>query len=664
MRTLRSLGLIALAWTLGAVPYVPSGIDGFAPANVPIQRGYETAFLDVPSPQGILDELTRIDAEPHYAGSRGDYGLAVYMRDRLREFGLDAELEPFRTRVDRPRSLLLQLIVPQPQPTPVGKRRPRFAKPIVTTLDLRERGGGPADPVHGDPGLPFNAGSADGDVTAPLVYAHRGIDADYDRLADVGVDVRGAIVIVRYGAQFRGLLAERAQTRGALGVLFYDDPADDGAARGATYPDGPWRPSGAVQRGSVGDAVRIPTLPISADNARTLIAALAPVPLRRQAGGSAAANPPALWTGGLDVPYPYARGPALARLGVRLDRRITTLWNTVGRIRGTTDAEQTVVLGAHRDAWVRGVTDNGSGVTTMLEAARGFGYLLRSGWRPARTIVVAGWDGEEIGLRGSQAYVAAHRGELERGGVAYINADEAVAGRTFRAGAAGALALALIGTTRDVRDPILNRVSVRDRWGQGAPVDAPGGGSDHESFLTALGTPVAAFGFEGPLGTYHSVYDDLRYAKTIDPDMTMHRAMAQIDGVLALRLADADVLPYRFQPYVDAMQTQVNALGTAALDVDALRTAEAAFALAAAHADDAVARGRADPNDTAHAFTRRELAAARILDAYYYRIDGYRGTMLGALASAAADGDSARAQKAVAEATDVLTRAAAALTNS
>jgi N-acetylated-alpha-linked acidic dipeptidase len=657
MRLLRTLALFVLASTLGAAPFYPNALDGFAPASVPIERGFENAFLDIPSAQGALDESMRIDERPHDAGSPDDYALALYMRDRMRAFGIDASLESFRTRVDHPKRLLVQLVVPSTVRT---RRRP---KPAVATLDLAEHGA-PVNAAHGDAGTPFNAGSPDGDVTAPLVYVHRGIDADYDQLTDVGVSVKGAIVLVRYGAEFRGALAERAQARGAVGVLFYSDPIDDGRSRGATYPDGPYRPSGAVQRGSVGDDVRIPTLPISADNARTLLAALVPTPVVRQSSKEGTRSTTlSHWTGGLDIAYPYARGPALVHLVVQLDRRMQTLWNTIGRIRGTTQGAQVVVMGAHRDAWVRGVTDNGSGVTTMLEAARAFGYLAHGGWHPKRTIVIAGWDGEEIGLRGSHAYVAAHRDELLRDCVAYINADEDVSGAAFGADAVSALANAVVDATRDVPDPANPHQNVRDRWGLQAVVRAPSGGSDHESFLSAFGTPVADLGFRGDLGTYHSVYDDFFVVRSfIDPNFTLHRAMSQIDGLIAMRIADADVLPFRYGGYVDAMQKQLAAAAATKADVGALQTALSGFAAAAARADAATLAGRSDPSATNETFAQKQAAAARILDAYYYRIDGYRGSVLGALAGASANGNSAALQNAMAEATDTLARATDALT--
>ena len=232
-------------------------------------------------------------------------------------------------------------------------------------------------------------------------------------------------------------------------------------------------------------------------------------------------------------------------------------------LRGS-EPSQSVLLGAHRDAWVYGVGDNGAGTITLLEAARGLGYLAKSGWRPKRTIVVALWDGEEIGLRGSAAYASAHGVELHRGCVAYLNADLNISGATFASEAVGGLGPAVVEATRAVQDPARYRTTVYDRWHAqrgGVGVSETGGGSDHESFLFAFGTPVAEMSFKGPFGPYHSSYDTLRYATTwSDPGFALHRTAAQLYGVLAMRLANADALPYSFAAYVPALRAGVDRL--------------------------------------------------------------------------------------------------------
>jgi N-acetylated-alpha-linked acidic dipeptidase len=639
MKALRIFGVaLVVVGLLGAAP-PNTPLYGFTADSSARERQYESMFLDIPSAQGALDAAGTIAARPHYSGTPGDQQLAIYMRDTLRSYGFDAELETFNARVDTPHKLALQVIfnvpieTPTMTPTTAPRTRGRPARgrrnaspPGTRVLDLRESVSAGVEPVEGENmpaggiGLPFNAGSADGNVLAPLVYASRGTDADYEELADHGIDPRGAVMLVRYGAEFRGTLAARAQRRGAVGVIFYNDPAEDGYGRGPAFPNGPWRAPTSVERGSVGDGIRIPTLPISANNAQILLAAL-----RGPAGGRS-------WSGALPVSYPYARGPATVRLTVQLDRRVVTLWNTVGRIRGARGT-QTVVLGAHRDAWVYGVGDNGSGVIALLEAARGFGYLLQNGWHPLRTLVVAGWDGEELGNLGSLAYVQRHRAELLEGGVAYLNADEVAIGPRFAADAAAALGPAINDATRAIADPINQRRSIYDEWAAEQRTAlpfalAPGGGSDHASFLFDVGTPVANMAFTGPLGGYHSSDDTLPFAlKHSDPGFVRHRTAAQLYGLLALRLLNADAVPYSFSAYVPLMRSalaQISAKATTAklaIDVSALQSAIDAFAGTAGRFDALTARGvNVEAAD-------RALEAARLLDRVAYGVDGYGASL-------------------------------------
>ncbi|HEY0615007.1 MAG TPA: PA domain-containing protein, partial [Candidatus Elarobacter sp.] len=340
---MRALGLLSrvLAAALLLAVSPPAPLLGFTPASSGRERSDEARFLDLPSAQGALDHAAVIGARPHYAGTPADLALAEYTRDRLREYGFDARIEAFRTVVDTPRKLVLELYADGRVYVP--RNGAHRARGTPAGLDLREAGE-PSDPPTLDPavGLPFNAGSGDGDVTAPLVYAHRGMPADFATLRNAGVEVRGAVVLIRYGGAFRGLLAQNAQEAGAAGVIFYSDPADDGFAKGAAIPNGPWRPVTSVQRGSVGEHVRIPVLPISGVNARMLLRALR------------GANGPAGWSGSLDAPYPLGKGPALVHLAVAMNRTPSTLWNTVATLRGTEPA-YSVMLGAHRDAWVYGV---------------------------------------------------------------------------------------------------------------------------------------------------------------------------------------------------------------------------------------------------------------------------------------------------------------------
>jgi N-acetylated-alpha-linked acidic dipeptidase len=480
----------------------------------------EQYLLGVPTASGALRESIRLNAESHYAGTPGDYHIATWMRDELAADGFDARLEPFQTSVPYARRLSLELMT---TPKPTGF--PLVETPIPQDPDGSRRDAGP----------PFNAWSGSGVAYDDLVDAGYGMPADYARIAAEHIDVRTRIVLIRYGRQFRGLLAERAQRRGAAGVIFFSDPAGrDGSLRGPAYPDGPYRPLGAVQRGAVGPpALRIPTLPVTAQVARRLLATI--------------------HNGISDVPV---------RLDVEESIKPATLWNTVGVLRGT-DPTHEVVLGAHRDAWVYGVTDNGSGITTLLQTARALGYLYRSGWRPRFSIVIVGFDGEEIGEAGSQAYVRMHGGELQNGCIAYINEDEDATGQRFGAMAAAALEHLVPWVTQQVPDPANPSVTMAQRWQsqRGGPrIEGPGGGSDFESFLYGLGIPVMELGFYGPFGVYHSAFDDLRYAQTqADPGFADHRALAQMVALLAMRLASGSV-PYRLTDYTPRMRAAVTTI--------------------------------------------------------------------------------------------------------
>jgi N-acetylated-alpha-linked acidic dipeptidase len=505
--------------------------------GVPGDRQIERFLLTIPTSQGALDDSAQLNQEAHYPGSSGDYKMAVWMRDTLASYGFDASIEPVYAQVPILKKAVLQLLV----------------SPHVD-FDLKETGP-PEDPdaSRSDAGVPFNAWSGSGDVTAPLVYANHGRDADYQTLSSAGVDVHGRIVLVRYGAEFRGLLARRAMDRGAAGVILYSDPADrDGADRGVAYPSGPYRPLGSVQRGSLnGPALKIPVLPVSAVTAARLLQDVA------------GAEGPQGWRGGLGASY--AVGTSRDAVHMRVDESYNWiwLWNTIGVLRGE-DAAHSVILGGHRDAWVYGITDNGSGISTLLEAARALGYVYHSGWRPKYSIEIAGWDGEEIGEVGSNSFVRTHFWALRRGCIAYVNADETATGNFFYTTAAAALAPLAPPITRLVPDPHAPAQTVWDKWRNqtgGVQTFAPGGGSDHDPFLHLLGIPTIEMAFAGPFGVYHSAFDDLTYATTqADPQFANHQALSQMLALLAYRLTSDGQVPYRFDAYVPSMRQALQSL--------------------------------------------------------------------------------------------------------
>ena len=621
-----------------------SVMRGYSVVESARERADEARLRDIPTAADALDIATTIGARPHYAGTPADYALAVYMRDRMRAAGVEAELEAFTARVETPRELVLELAPPADLDPPPGHRHPRSAKSgFPVALDLAEVAE-PGDPATAarSVGLPFNAGSADGDVSAPLVYAGRGRDADYATLAAANIDVRGAVLLVRYGAEFCGLLAARAQDRGAAGVVFYSDPQDDGDAQGLVDPAGPWRPATSIERSWVGPAIHIPTLPISGANAQILLSALRGI-----------SGPPG-WSGALPVDYPVARGPGRVHLIVKLNRKRTTLWNTIGTVTGL-NGQQSVIVGAQRDAWVYGVGADGAGIATVLETARALGMLVRGGWRPQRSIILAGWDGGAIGLAGSRAYIYAHRVALPRGCVAYLDADRPVTGPAFAASAVAALAPIIGDVTRQIPDPLQPSVTVYDRWaasptGLRLPsVPGPAGGSDGESFLTLVGTPTVRLRFSGPFAVAGSSYDTLRYAtRWSDPDFSVHRTAAQVYGTLAMRLADAPGAPYDLNAYpalIGAHVARLAAAATAAglrLGAPGLRSALAALRIN-------LARRQADGDST--------LAAARTLDLLLYGVEGEAALPLPELSAAIGARDQARVDVAAAAALDALHRA-------
>ena len=563
-------------------------IAALAPASASVNP-LEQYTIDIPSADGARDSSIRINQELHYAGTSGDYNLAGWMRDQLASEGFDATLEPFTTEVpqlvSRP---VLQIMI----------------KPRVD-IDLHETPI-PADPdgSRNDAPIPFNAWSGNGNVYATVVDAGRGMDADYAALKAAGVDVTKHIAVIRYGAEFRGLLAQRAQDHGAAGVIFFSDPnGRDGANRGIAYPDGPFRPTGAVQRGSLGSRMRIPTLPVRADIASRLLQNL-----RNHVGTE---------TVHLQV---IERTPRI------------TLWNTVAVLKGT-DPTHSVVLGAHRDAWVYGVTDNGSGVSTLIETGRALGYLYRSGWRPRFNVVIVGFDGEEIGEVGSQEYVRRHKPELQSGCIAYINSDEATTGQSFDVSAVAALQDTFASATQRVPDPHSPKQTLYDRWRaqpQGTAVGTPGGGSDFEPFLYDAGVPVMEAHFDGVFGVYHSAFDDFRFASTIaDPGFINHRALAQLMALTTMRLASG-TLQYRLLPYADTMRTALIGLRPQMSPADAERVSAAIekYRTAAYNGE----RHGVDGN--------REIEAVHELDTLVYGRVGYRSVLLPDIAAALASGPS------------------------
>lgn len=546
----------------------PGPIRGFSPAGSAAQRALEERFRAIPAPDSLRSYMRRLAARPNHIGSAFNRESAEWTVGLLRSWGLDASLEHFQVLFPTPRERRLEMVAPT-----------RFV------AKLQE------PPVPGDPTstqqseqLPtYNAYSVDGDVTGPLVFVNYGVPADYERLERMGVSVKGAIVIARYGGSWRGIKPKVAAEHGAIGCLIYSDPEDDGYAQGDVYPVGPYRPRDGVQRGSVMDMptypgdpltpgvgatpgaarlpreeattlTRIPVLPISYGDAQPLLAAL---------GGSVV---PEEWRGALPVTYKTGPGPARVRLKVAFDWNQVTLNNVIVRIPGTSHADEWIVRGNHRDGWVNGASDPISGLVALLEEARGLADLLKTGWRPKRTIIYAGWDGEEQGLLGSTEWAEAHAEELRRHAVVYLNTDGN--GRGYLGvGGSHSLQRFINDVARDIRDPetglsvwerrrlaeLSQARSAADRSrlraGGDLPIEALGSGSDFTPFLQHLGVATLNLGYggEGGDGIYHSIYDDFsHYTRFSDTSFVYGRALAQTVGTAVLRLAEADVVPFQF----------------------------------------------------------------------------------------------------------------------
>ena len=550
-------------------------LDGFSSEGAIAQRRWEEQFRAVPAASSAREHSRRLTAEPHVAGTKEDYATAIYVRDQMRSFGLAAELKEYDVLLNYPkRPAVVELIAP---------RRERLA---IKEAVIAE------DPVSSSSKIIplFNGYSPSGDVTAPLVYVNYGLPPDYAALKQAGVDVKGKIAIARYGNSFRGVKAKVAEENGAIGLLIYSDPADDGYMQGDVYPKGPWRPVTSAQRGSVqylfqypGDPLtpgkpsipgverikiedatnltRIPVQPISYGDAKQLLQ-----PLRGPVR-------PEGFQGGL--PFAYHVGgtnDVRVHLKTEMDYQVRKIWNVVARIDGTVEKDRWVIMGNHRDAWTFGAVDPNSGSAAMLEAARGFGQLLKNGWKPRRTIVLCSWDGEEYGLIGSDEWAEENATELRQKAVAYLNMDSAVSGANFGAASVPSIWKLIRSATRDVRDPKSGK-SVYQQWQDRfygsrpeaeltdaetgsdrtiaeARIGALGSGSDYTPFLQHLGVPSLDMGFGGDYGVYHSAYDSFHWmARFGDPNFVYHVAAAQLWGTVAMRLADADGLPFDYSDY-------------------------------------------------------------------------------------------------------------------
>ena len=566
--SLRQTAVLGVLFLSGHALRGDPPIRGFTAGSARVEREWEAKFRAVPAPDSLREHMRVLSAHPHHLGSARDSVNAAWILGRFRAWGLDARIETFEVLFPTPRERVVELVGPK-------RFVARLREPAVR--------GDPSTAQQAEQIPTYNAYSPDGDVTAPLVFVNYGLPADYDRLERLGVSVKGAIVIAKYGRSWRGIKPKLAAEHGAVGCLIYSDPADDGYRAGDTYPGGPFRPWDGVQRGSVLDmplfagdpltpgigatagarrldrseAPTLPTIPVqplSYADAQPLLAAI---------GGRAV---PPDWAGALPITYHVGPGPARVHLKLRFDWRLVPAYDVIARIPGAERPEEWVVRGNHHDAWVNGAADPVSGMSALLEEARAYGSLLRQGWRPRRTIVLAAWDAEEPMLLGSTEWAETHADELKRNAIAYLNTDGNGRGRLYAAGSP-ALARLVSEVAREVTDPeTAMTVWKRSHLGgiaaaRGAAdrrearqrtdllVGPMGSGSDYTAFYHHLGIPSLNLGFGGEDGggIYHSIYDTYHWYTTFsDTSFVYGRALAQTVGLATMRLAGADVLPYEF----------------------------------------------------------------------------------------------------------------------
>ena len=582
MRQARLLFLVIPVMVAAQAPAERTPL-GFTSASGGAHARAERVFLETVTADRARRWLAALTEEPHVAGTAAEKKLADYVLARFKEFGLAAELVRYDVFLNHPKQVSLKLVAP------VEEELKLREEPYDVDKDSSPEGMFPA----------FHGYGASGMAEGQVVYVNYGSPGDFARLAGMGISVEGKVALVRYGGAFRGLKVKEAQDRGAVGVLIYSDPRDDGYMAGDVYPEGPMRPPSAIQRGSVlflshvpGDP-STPGWPSTSGAKRLTRAEMANVPkipslpiayaeaekILRRLGGP---RVPDEWQGGLPFAYHVGPGSARVAMNVQMDEGLKPIYNVVATITGNAEPDKLVVLGNHRDAWTHGAVDPNSGTAAQLEMARALGVAIKSGWAPRRTIIIASWDAEEYGLVGSTEWAEENATNLQRNAVAYLNCDVAVTGPDLgMSGTPSLLALAaeaagaIPDSKRGGSIGALWESRQRASWAQQTPVDlnakedarffprlSPlGSGSDYTVFIDHLGIPSFDFGFSGGYCVYHSVYDNFRWMEKYgDPEFLFHAAAAKLWGVMAMRLANAEVVPLRFSTYARDLQVDLDNL--------------------------------------------------------------------------------------------------------
>jgi N-acetylated-alpha-linked acidic dipeptidase len=586
-----SLFVLASSLAVAQVSTPPTRVLGYR--DFDRQAKIDRDFLAIPDAKLAQEELKTLTAVPHVAASKEDYDTALYVQGKFKAAGLETQIVPYKAWLNLPQEVFLEAS------NAAGK--------VLMTGPTREHV--ESDPYQDDPRIlpAFNGSSPSCDVTADAVYVNYGRPEDFKKLDDLHISVAGKIVLVRYGMNFRGVKVYLAQQHGAAGVIIYSDPADDGYFQGDKYPHGPWRPDTGVQRGSVqymfkypGDATTpnvasTPNLPESKRLPLAQVTSLPTIPsmplsyrdagpILENLGGPVA---PREWQGALPFSYHVGGGGVVkVHMRLKMDFAQRTIWNVVGKITGSELPDEWVVTGSHRDAWVFGAVDPGSGTVAMLEAVHGISGLLAQGWRPRRTIYFCSWDAEEEGLIGSTEWAEDHAKQLAHA-VAYFNTDVAVSGPRFESSAVPSLKQFVREVTMEVASPKGSSVYAEWKTAQTETAarrhpgrefsEAPssgevrvgdlGSGSDYTPFIQHLGVPATDVGSTGPYGVYHSAFDNYAwFVMNADPSFVYEQQMARVLGLETLHMADADVLPYDYVTYARQIQAYLFAAQARARD--------------------------------------------------------------------------------------------------
>ena len=535
------------------------------------QTNLEAQFDAVLNPQNLDDWMKHMSSKPHHVGSPWSKQNAEFIAEKFESWGFETEIETFDVLMPFP--IIRKLEMVGPNKVSLQLKEPAFDEDATSgiTKDLL-------------PG--FNAFSADGDVTAELVYVNYGIPADYEELERLGIEVEGKIILARYGGSWRGIKPKVAREKGAIGCILYSDPKDDGYFQGDVYPDGPYRMEHGLQRGSVLDMplypgdpltpgygakpdverlaiedaptiMKIPVMPISYADALPLLKALE---------GPVA---PASWRGALSATYHIGPGPIKVHLQLKFDWGLRRAYNPVAKLKGSVYPDEWIMRGNHHDGWAQGAADPISGMVSLMEEARAIGELVKTGWRPKRTLVYAGWDAEEPGLLGSTEWVEYHLDEIQEKMVVYINTDGTGVGFMGVSGS-HSLEKFVNEVASELKDPVQDvtlKKRIRSRLRISGNKDAErddlriyplGSGSDYTAFIHHAGVPALNIGFGGESGggSYHSIFDSYdHYKRFSDGDYIYGTTLAKVNGRLVLRLSEADILPFRFMNMAENIGT-------------------------------------------------------------------------------------------------------------